>query len=251
MLFRRSIIPAARCLARNARPAYAIPSVQRLPLAAKRFASSRIFPRSGIIPKDVPLLEWERQLILLFEKNPIAAEQFKTEDGSWRIPTDEEFAEFTELDIASSDHKQSSQLSRDQRLAILEKAKAAIASKSQTEKDFEFLNTAGPIVDKVPVVDHHGVVTYDPVLKSDDSGWQGIVYYLYVPLLTAFSIFGLFFQENKSELWALEELRLQAEEKYLQSDAIYNSLTPEQQAYKQVMIVNSILAGDFDKLVSH
>ena len=113
-------------------------------------------------------------------------------------------------------------------------------------EDF-FLN-GRRIVDKVPVEDPKtGEVTWQVIREGEREGWQPLMYYLYVPgLLVALGLYLFGDRENLSE-WALEELRLRAQERAGDTSTA-EGLSPEEKKKRDDLIVERIISGDYDRL---
>lgn len=106
----------------------------------------------------------------------------------------------------------------------------------------EYFLNGRRILDKIPVEDPAtGEITWTIVRENQKEGWENIMYYGYVPGL--FIALGFYYFLNKETIndWALEELRLRAQEKF--GDKPSGSKKEQDD-----LIVERILSGDYDKL---
>ncbi|KAK7204585.1 hypothetical protein BZA70DRAFT_279520 [Myxozyma melibiosi] len=201
-----------------------------------------------------PLLDWETQLRTFVATVPGAFQHYAGPDGDLRPLTEPEFYEIVDLkrlmaqgiDIAGYFDKSPEEKQKLRDILVLQ----AEQQQKTIEEDDAHAHDA-TIVDKIPVKDHHGNVEWEVVRERKKEGWEPLMYYLFLPMMGVFGVYFLFGSKNYMGDWALEELRLQTEEKYLKDDAFYNSLTPEQQHLKQLIVVDRIIAGNYDELISH
>ncbi|KAK9374237.1 uncharacterized protein V1513DRAFT_446444 [Lipomyces chichibuensis] len=248
MPFRLSFAQLSRA-SRMARPM--LP--RRTPLSLRTYARS-LDPKdyANEIPKDSPLFEWEDDIKYFLSTFPGATNFYTNADGSTRIPTDEELMSLVKLreyirsgidGVKISEYFTVPADKRDAYFADLEKLRRKLAGDLDAEE--------GKILDKIPVEDHEGHLEWEVIREKKKEGWEPLIYYGYLPIMGLVTLYFMFGHKNVQKHWALEELRLQTEEKYLQDQAHYKSLTPEQQLEKQLIIVDKILSGNYDELISH
>ncbi|KAK9454743.1 hypothetical protein V1511DRAFT_500861 [Dipodascopsis uninucleata] len=234
----------------SARSAFT-PSIVRLAFA-RTYATEGPLPHHKTIPpKGVTTrFQWEEELVNFLDSLPGATKFYTNADGSIRVPSDEELKNMVKLrsmlreGLSTSEYFKLSAEERKSFIANYELAKSKVAG------DFDL--GSEKIVDKVPVKDAKtGELEWEVVRERKKEGWEPYIYYGYIPLLGLLTLYFMFGQKNMMKNWALEELRLQTEEKYLKDEAYFNQLTPDQQLAKQLMVVDRILAGNYDELVSH
>ncbi|KAK9465257.1 hypothetical protein V1512DRAFT_266301 [Lipomyces arxii] len=220
----------------------------RIRFVRRTYATQRTIPPES----DTTLLEEERDIKDFLSQFPGATKFYTNPDNSVRIPSDEEFISLLKLRDAVRSGELAPKLSEYFKLNSADReayVKNLETLKEKIPGDFD--EDEGVIVDKIPVKDHNGNIDWQVLRRGKKEGWEEIMYYGYVPVV-AFIIFYLgFMHKDVTKHWALEELRLQTEEKYLSDQTFYKNLTPEQQVYKDWLVVEKILAGNYDELVSH
>ncbi|KAK9324914.1 hypothetical protein V1517DRAFT_316068 [Lipomyces orientalis] len=227
--------------------------VPRTPQSLRTYARS-LDPKdyANEIPKDSPLFQWEDDIKYFLNTFPGATKFYTNADGSTRIPTDEELVSLVRLreyirsgidGVKISEYFTVPADKREAYFTDLEKLRSKLAGDLDAEE--------GKILDKIPVEDHEGHLEWEVIREKKREGWEPLIYYGYLPIMGLITLYFMFGHKNVQKHWALEELRLQTEEKYLQDQAYYKSLTPEQQLQKQLIIVDKILSGNYDELISH
>ncbi|KAK9477013.1 hypothetical protein V1514DRAFT_335176 [Lipomyces japonicus] len=230
-------------------------AITRIPLIATRGYSNERSPKDfeDFIPKGVPLFKWEEHIIAFLNQYPGATKFYTNPDGTIRVPTDEEFKSLALLrqailqgnsTLSASDFLKLDAGERASYLESFEQVKSKLAG------DLDL--SEGKVVDKVPVKDGKtGEVFWEVVRVQEKEGWERLIYYGYIPVLAFLTLYYAFGTSNDIKQWALEELRLQTEEKYLKDNITYNSQDPKLEREKHVLLAERLLAGEFDKLVSH
>ncbi|KAK9474789.1 uncharacterized protein V1510DRAFT_410667 [Dipodascopsis tothii] len=112
----------------------------------------------------------------------------------------------------------------------------------------------GKIVDKIPIESADGHVEYKVVREGQQEGWEKIYYFGFIPTMALMGLLFIFKDDTNISTWALEELRLQTEQKYLEDRDDYRELvggTVEDERKRHSIIVERVLAGNYDELVSN
>lgn len=177
---------------------------------------------------------------------PGAGKIFQNPDGTARNPEDNELKEVAALSI----------LANEKRLApwdILKLSAEQIELYKDNQTDLrEYLSNGKRILDKIPVEDPNtGEITWSIIRAEEKEGWENIIYYGFIPGLLVALGFSLFLDKEDISEWALEELRLRAQEKYNDNRQDYakeNNISPEDIKKRDELIVERILSGEYDRL---
>ncbi|KAK9451901.1 uncharacterized protein V1518DRAFT_409861 [Limtongia smithiae] len=257
MLLRSLLLPrvaaAARASRRPAAVATFAPFCRTFSVSYTAHSKSPSADHESTLPKDAPLFEWENDLKFFLATLPGATKFYTNADGTTRVPSDAELQNLVKIKtlmihgapftpavyFSKSAAGQAEYVAR-----LVDEVKRRVPIGELDMPD-------AVVVDKIPVHDEHGHVDWEVVHAHKAEGWEPLIYYGYIPILAALTLYFMFGHKSTIRDWALEELRLQTEEKYLKDDAEYNSLTPDQQLAKQLIIVDRILAGNYDELISH
>lgn len=177
---------------------------------------------------------------------PGAGKIFQNPDGTARNPEDAELKEVAQLSI----------LANDRRLALVDLLRLSseqIQLYADNQDDLRtYLSNGKRILDKIPVEDPTtGEITWSIIREQEKEGWEPIIYYGFIPALLVSLYFALFLDKEDISEWALEELRLRAQEKY-EGDrselAKESNISPEEIKKRDELIVERILSGDYDRL---
>lgn len=177
---------------------------------------------------------------------PSAGKIFQNPDGTARNPEDSELKEVAALSI----------LANEKRLATMDIIRLngdQIELYVDNQNDLrEYLSNGKKILDKIPVEDPNtGEITWSIIRAEEKEGWENIIYYGFIPALLIALGFALFLDKEDISEWALEELRLRAQEKYddnRQDFAKDNNISAEDIKKRDELIVERILSGEYDRL---
>ncbi|ODQ79636.1 hypothetical protein BABINDRAFT_37307 [Babjeviella inositovora NRRL Y-12698] len=177
-------------------------------------------------------------------------------DGTQRVIPDSELKILGELQV----------LVKDRELGVMDLLSLDEADKSfwtDNGDDLELLqiipkvqsHSDSKIVDKIPYEDEKtGELKWKIVRGSSNEGWEKLIYYGFIPSLLAIFTVSLFKDEKSMTEWGSDELRLRVMEQELGSEeaavaALKNSnKTPEEIKARDELIVERIIAGEYDKL---
>lgn len=210
---------------------------------ARTIATSQHKPSPGFIKFSETL---EQDIRKRLDSLPGAGKIFQNPDGTSRNPEDSELKDLASLTI----------LANEKRLATMDIIRLSadqIELYSDNQNDLrEYLSNGKRILDKIPVEDPTtGEIVWSVVRAEEKEGWENIIYYGFIPgLLIAFG-FALFLDKEDISEWALEELRLRAQEKYddnRQDFAKDNNISAEDIKKRDELIVERILSGEYDRL---
>lgn len=183
----------------------------------------------------------ETRLAQAISDLPASAKLFQKSDGTPRNPMDSELQ--TAAAIAA--------LTSQQRATLFDKFKMTSEQATQYQENSARLEPyflqGRRILDKIPVEDAAtGEVTWQIIREGQKESWENIIYYFYVPGLLAMG--GLYFFLDKGSLsdWALEELRLRAQEQH--GDALEEVSDPAERKKRDDLIVERIISGEYDRL---
>ncbi|VVT44446.1 uncharacterized protein SAPINGB_P000419 [Magnusiomyces paraingens] len=211
---------------------------------ALRFASTAHFKAS---PGFIKFSE-DRELDIRkrLDALPGAGKIFQNPDGTARSPEDAELKDLASLTF----------LANDRRLALVDLLRLSseqIQLYIDNQADLnDYLSNGKRILDKIPVEDPTtGEITWSVIRANEKEGWEPIIYYGFIPALLVAFYFALFLDKEDISEWALEELRLRAQEKY-EGDrselAKESNISPEEIKKRDELIVERILSGDYDRL---
>ena len=185
--------------------------------------------------------ELETHLADAIGKLPASAKLFQKSDGTPRSPEDSELQ--TAAAIAA--------LTTQQRASLWDKFKMSPEQSVQYQENSARLEPyflqGRRILDKIPVEDPHtGVVTWQVIREGQKDSWENIMYYFYLPGLLAMG--GLYFFLDRGSLseWALEELRLRAQEQH--GDTLEDVQDPVERKKRDDLVVERIISGEYDRL---
>lgn len=187
--------------------------------------------------------ELEQAIAATIAELPAPNKVYQNADGTVKEPSDKQLQSAAALGALMD----TSRATLGDRFKLTTEQATVLNENTAHLQDF-FLN-GRRILDKIPVEDPAtGEVTWTIVRENQKEGWENIMYYGYVPgLLIAL---GLYFFLNKETLndWALEELRLRAQEKFGETADSSEKLSPEEQKKRDDLVVERILSGDYDRL---
>lgn len=177
---------------------------------------------------------------------PGAGKIFQNPDGTARNPEDAELKEVASLSI----------LGNERRLAIVDMLRLSpeqIRLYTDNQADLrEYISNGKRILDKIPVEDPvTGETTWSIIREKEQEGWEKIIYYGFIPAMLVCLYFALFLDKEDISEWALEELRLRAQEKYQDERldlAKDSDISPEELKKRDELIVERILSGEYDRL---
>lgn len=206
-------------------------------------ATSQFKPTPGFIKFSEAL---EQDIRKRLDALPGAGKIFQNPDGTARNPEDSELKGLAALTI----------LANEKRLATMDILKLngdQIELYSDNQKDLrEYLSNGKRILDKIPVEDPNtGEITWSIIRADEKEGWETIIYYGFIPAMLLALGFALFLDKEDISEWALEELRLRAQEKYdenRQDFAKDNNISAEDIKKRDELIVERILSGEYDRL---
>lgn len=185
--------------------------------------------------------ELETALAHSIKRIPPSERLFQKADGTPRNPEDLELQTAAALGA----------LNNQSRATFMDKFRMSQEQSTQYEENSALLEPyflqGRRVLDKIPVEDPNtGVVTWQVIHEGQKEGWEPIMYYLYVPGLLA--ALGLYFFLDKTNLsdWALEELRLRAQEKH--GDTLEDIADPVERKKRDDLVVERIISGDYDRL---
>lgn len=183
----------------------------------------------------------ERAVHDAIQRLPASARIFQKADGTPRNPEDHELQTAAALGA----------LNQEARASFSDKFKMSSEQATQYEENTALLEPyflqGRRILDKIPVQDAAtGEVTWQVIREGQKEGWENIMYYLYVPgLLGALGLYFFLNKENLSD-WALEELKLRAQEKH--GDKLEDISDPVEKKKRDDLVVERIISGDYDRL---
>lgn len=229
---------AISCLAR-CQPIHAVSK------SFARYNSSlpRFKPTSGFIKYSDAL---EQDIRKRLDALPGAGKIFQNPDGTARNPEDGELKEVARLTILANEKRMATtdifKLNGDQIELYID---------NQTDLR-EYLSNGKRILDKIPVEDPHtGEITWSIIRAEEKEGWESIIYYGFIPAMLTALGFALFLDKEDISEWALEELRLRAQETYdenRQDFAKDHDISAEEIKKRDELIVERILSGEYDRL---
>lgn len=177
---------------------------------------------------------------------PGAGKIFQNPDGTARNPEDSELKEVAALSV----------LGNERRLALIDMLRLSpeqIRLYTDNQADLrEYISNGKRILDKIPVEDPvTGETNWSIIREQEKEGWEPIIYYGFIPSLLICLYFALFLDKEDISEWALEELRLRAQEKYQDERldlAKDSNISPEDIKQRDELIVERILSGEYDRL---
>ncbi|CAN6611694.1 hypothetical protein TRVA0_004S04478 [Trichomonascus vanleenenianus] len=190
--------------------------------------------------------ELENEIRKRFERLPPSGKIYQSPDGTARNPTDEELQEVAALthlaNVKRMTFKDYLRLSNEQ---------MGIFRENQDDLS-EYLSTGQRILDKIPVEDKEtGEIQWQIIREKQKEGWEPLVYYGYIPAALLCAFFALFLDRENISDWALEELRLRAQERYNDGrEELVNdgAVDAEELKKRDALIVERIISGEYDKL---
>lgn len=170
---------------------------------------------------------------------------FQNADGTARTPSEEELKTIGQV----------GQLSLD-RASFLDRIK--LSSEQRTKMDMNtyllhnYVTYGRRILDKIPTEDPTtGEITWTVVREKQKEGWEDLAYYVYVPGLLILLYLVLFLDKENLGDWAMEELRLRAQERFndtLDEMAAKENVSDEELRRRDALIVERIISGEYDRL---
>lgn len=194
----------------------------------------------------------EEDIRYLIDSLPPASKLYQNPDGTPREPTDLELHKLAHLSVLSEKRK----LSLWDYL-FLSEDNAKLYADNYTDIQNLLPNSengaSGNIVDKIPYEDANGEIKWRVVRENEKEGWEEITYYGLIPAYLLFLAVYLFKDDKGVNEWAADELRLRVMEELEGTEAAIETLrddnkTPEEIKKRDELIVERILAGDYDKL---
>lgn len=188
--------------------------------------------------------ELEKEIRKRLDALPASGKIYQNPDGTTRNPSDEELKEVAAL----------SHLCKAKRMTYADYFKLSneqLGLFKENQDDLsDYLTTGTRILDKIPVEDKEtGEIKWQVIREKQKEGWEELIYYGYIPGVLLCLFFALFLDRENISDWAMEELRLRAQERYNES-AVTNddSLSPEELKKRDALIVERIISGEYDKL---
>ena len=177
---------------------------------------------------------------------PAAGKVFQNPDGTARNPEDSELQEVAALSLLANEKRMTA-------TDVIRLNAEQIELFRDNQNDLrEYLSNGKRILDKIPVEDPNtGEITWSIIREQEKEGWEGIIYYGFIPGLLIALGFSLFLDKEDISDWALEELRLRAQEKYndnREEFAKENNISAEEIKKRDELIVERILSGEYDRL---
>ena len=178
---------------------------------------------------------------------PNSTKVFQNADGTSRNPSDEELKQVAELGI----------LANVKRATLFDRWKLSTEQQQLLNENTyyveDFVSNGRKILDKIPSEDPiTGEIQWTIIREKQKEGWEGLMYYGYVPGLLIAMFFALFLDKEDINDWAMEELKLRAQERYNKDmDEIVSStenLSAEDLKRRDALIVERIISGDYDRL---
>lgn len=220
----------------------------------RAFTKSRLLTRGFHFTRAAPVFKKvaEEDIRYLIDSLPPASKLYQNPDGTPREPTDLELHKLAHLSVLSEKRK----LSLWDYL-FLSEDNAKLYADNYTDIQNLLPNTengaSGNIVDKIPYEDANGEIKWRIVRETEKEGWEEITYYGLIPAYLLFLAVYLFKDDKGVNEWAADELRLRALEELEGTDAAIETLrndnkTPEEIKKRDELIVERILAGEYDKL---
>ena len=205
-------------------------------------------PRTLSRPPGFQVFSEELELTIRkqIESLPSAGKVYQNPDGTTRNPSDQELKDVAALSYLANAKRMSYpdwfKLSREQ-----------MATFKHNQDDLsEFYSTGKRILDKIPVEDKEtGEITWTIIREKQKEGWEGLIYYGYIPGGILCVFFALFLDKENISDWAMEELRLRAQERYNDtSTELINdgTLDAEELKKRDALIVERIISGEYDRL---
>ncbi|ODV62794.1 uncharacterized protein ASCRUDRAFT_124044 [Ascoidea rubescens DSM 1968] len=213
----------------------------------KRFFSSSIGLRKFN-------LELETEIRGILDSFPSASKLYQNPDGSPRTLEEEELKKLGKLSelISKRDLKFVDEWLLSSKESSLFYSNCQDLAGLVPSYDPE---SSGKIIDKIPYEDPVSKeVKWKIVREKNQEGWEFPSYYVFTPLALSLLLVMYFKQDEGIETWAKNELRLRAQEAHEGSTAkAIESLrddnkTPEEIKERDALIVERIIAGDYDKL---
>ncbi|ANB13882.1 hypothetical protein AWJ20_4833 [Sugiyamaella lignohabitans] len=207
-----------------------------------KFQSKQYNPSPGF---SVFSEELEQEIRHKLTSLPSSNKVFQNADGTARNPSDEELKVVAELGVLA----QGDRATFLDRFRLSQEQRELLAENSYLLDDY--VNNGKRILDKIPVEDPTtGEITWTVIRENQKEGWENLIYYGYVPALLISLFFALFLDKENISDWAMEELRLRAQERYNSGmEEINNSeLSAEERKKQDALIVERIISGDYDRL---
>lgn len=169
---------------------------------------------------------------------------FVNADGTAKNPSDEQLKNAASLGALADQNRASfiDQFKMNSQQRELWRLNSALLN--------EYATNGRRILDKIPVEDPKtGEVTWTIVREKQKEGWENLMYFGYVPGLLIALGFALFLDKQSIGDWALEELRLRAQERFNDSTpAASGDLSSEELKKRDALMVERIISGDYDRL---
>ena len=227
-------------------------SIKQVFRAGNLGVSRRLFS-SSIVPRKFNQ-ELETEIRSILDTLPPTSKLYQNPDGSPRQPNEEELKKLGTL----------SELVNKRDLKFIDEW---LLSKSDCELFYGNSETltsvlpsydsesSGKIIDKIPYEDPvTKEVKWKFVREKQQEGWEFPTYYVFTPIVLTMFLVMLFKEDEGIETWATNELRLRAQEAATGStekaiESLRNdNKTPEEIKERDALIVERIIAGDYDKL---
>jgi hypothetical protein len=170
---------------------------------------------------------------------------FQNADGTARTPSDEELktiGQVGQLPVDRASFMDRIKLSNEQKLKM----------DTNTYLLENYVTYGRRVLDKIPTEDPTtGEITWTVVREKQKEGWEDITYFAYVPGLLILLFLVLFLDKENLGDWAMEELRLRAQERFndtLDEMAAKENVSEEELRRRDALIVERIISGEYDRL---
>lgn len=187
--------------------------------------------------------ELERDILEKCQHVAPANKVFVNVDGTARSPSDDQLKNAASLGALADQPRASfiDQFKMNSQQRELWRLNSAVLA--------EYANNGRRILDKIPVEDPKtGEVTWTIIREKQKEGWENLMYYGYVPGLLIALGFALFLDKQSIGDWAVEELRLRAQERFNDTSKPSSDLSAEELKNRDALMVERIISGDYDRL---
>lgn len=201
-------------------------------------------------------LQLEQNIRSKIDSLPKLDNIFTNADGSRRKPSDAELETLAQLNYLSTQRT----LSWMNNFNLTEEQENLY---NDNLEDLSNLNVSTKkIVDKIPFSDPvTNEIKWKIVREDEREGWERVTYYLYIPLLIGLVGILILKQDDDIMTWADDELMLRLRETHPDDQELIEALdnlipelevklTRQQIDLRDAVIIERILSGDYDRLMS-
>ncbi len=187
----------------------------------------------------------EKDIRTRIDNLPGAGKIFQNPDGTPRTPTDYELQEVAALGLLPK-----------RRFSLIDYFKLSTSQYELLLDNMtdlkDYIDQGKVVLDKIPYEDPKtGEIKWSVIREESNEGWEKIMYYGFVPALILMGVVGISKKDDNIKQWAIDELRLRANERYEGAAAAEidaQPRTPEEQKARDELVVERILSGEYDNL---